>query len=122
MAFKKLLFLTFSFCCLLFSTACTTSSGVMQMGPDTYTISSGGALTGTTSGNDIKSKRKAYADANAFCASLGKQILVENTNTQTTGFGSTSDLIFKCLSTEDYQYQRPQYQKTPDVVIENRNN
>jgi len=35
-------------------TACATSSGVSQLGKDTYTLSSGVAGSGSVSGNDTK--------------------------------------------------------------------
>lgn len=91
------------------------------MGPDTYTLSVGVAGTGTISGNDMMAKRQAFTEANAYCASQGKQILVKNIGRSSTMYGSTSDIIFQCLGANDPALRtRPEYSKEPDVVIENR--
>ena len=99
--------------------ACASSSGVLQMGPDTYTVSVGVSATGSISGNDARAKKKALTEANEFCSKKGKQILVQNTGMSSTGHGSTSEVIFQCLESSDPAMQvRPQYQKAPDVKIE----
>ncbi len=100
--------------------SCASSSGVFQVGPDTYTISTGGVLTGSISGNRTKAKRKGLEEANLFCSKMEKYILVSNTSMQSTGFGSTSDIIFKCLDKDDPEYKRPNYEKEADIKIENK--
>lgn len=97
--------------------SCASSSGVLPLGPDTYTISAGGVLTGSISGNDTKAKQKALKEANQFCSKKGKYILVTNINMQSTGFGSTSDITFKCLNKDDPEYKRPRYEKAPDIKV-----
>ena len=105
-----------------FLSGCISSSGVLQLGPDTYTISAGTAGTGSISGNDTGAKRKALTEANSFCAKKGKQILVQNTGMKSTVYGSTNDIVFQCLDASDPALKiRPEYQKEPDIKIENKN-
>ncbi len=105
-----------------FLISCASSSGVLQMGRDTYTISAGVAGTGSVSGNDTKAKREALAEANAFCVRKGKEIVVQNISMSSTYAGSTSDLVFQCLDANDPALNaRPAYRKEPNVIIENRN-
>ena len=100
---------------------CATKSGVLQMGPNTYTLSSGVSGTGSVSGNDTRAKREALTEANAYCASKGKVILVQNTQMSSTLAGSTSDLVFQCLDENDPAAKvLPVYRKEPNIVIENR--
>jgi len=77
------------------------------------------AGTGSISGNDTAARRKALADANNFCAGKGQQILVQNIGAKSTMYGSTSDIIFQCLSPGDPGLQAaPEYRKEADVLIE----
>ena len=100
---------------------CATKSGVLQMAPNTYTLSVGVAGTGSVSGNDTMAKRDALTEANAYCASKGKVILVQNTTMSSTLAGSTSDLVFQCLDENDPNAKvSPVYRKEPNIVIENR--
>ena len=100
-----------------------SNTDVQKMGKDTYTISSGAALTGTISGNDVMAKQASLRAANEFCHSKGKEILVLNTNLKSTAFGSTSELVFNCLDADDPAANgRPLYRKSPDVVIDNQKN
>ena len=102
--------------------ACATSSGVSQLGKDTYTLSSGVVGAGSVSGNDTKAKREALAEANGFCKSKGKEIQVQNIGTNSTYAGSTTEIIFECLtSSEMGNAEKPMYRREPNVIIENRN-
>lgn len=109
---------------LLFSSflisACASNSGVLQLGPDTYTVTGSGVGSGSISGNDINAKRNALKEANAYCTKIGRNILVTNTGMQSTVYGSTSDITFKCLDSEDSEYKRPSYRKEADITIENK--
>jgi hypothetical protein len=101
-------------------TACASSSGVLPIGPDTYTISVGVSATGSISGNNARAKREALTEANEFCEKRGKQILVQNSGMNSTMYGSTSEIVFRCLSANDAEMQvRPVYQKEADIKIEN---
>lgn len=104
------------------SIGCSTKSGVLPVGPNTYTISAGAVGSGSISGNNTMSKRAALTEANAYCASLGRQILVQNMSASSTGFGSTNDLVFRCLDPNEAAATRaPSYRRDPDLVIEHRN-
>jgi hypothetical protein len=104
--------------CLLLA-ACAQSSGVLKMGPDTYTVS---ATAAPARGGSSEARKLALADANQYCAKLSQEILVTNIGTATTnvyGAGS-ADVTFRCLAKGDPELQRPEYQKSPDTVIEDR--
>ena len=104
--------------CLLLS-ACAQSSGVLKMGPDTYTVS---AAAAPARGGSSEARRIALTEANQHCAQMGKEILVTNVGTATTniyGAGST-EVTFRCLAKGDPDLQRPEYRRPPDAVIEDR--
>jgi len=50
--------------------------------------------------------------AGMTCARKGKEVLVKNVD-----YSNGGNVIFQCLSSDDNDYQRPTYEKTPDVVI-----
>lgn len=66
-------FMAFLTCVLL--TACTQSSGVLKMGPDTYSAS---AAAAPAAGGYSEARRMALTEANQYCAQMGKEILVKN--------------------------------------------
>ena len=106
---------------VLLLNGCASSSGVMQLAPNTYTLSVGVAGARSVSGNDTKAKRSALMEANEYCKSKGKQIFVENTKMNSTYGGSTNELIFKCLTDAEANLQKnTKYQQEPNIVIENR--
>lgn len=108
---------TFSASLLL--AACAQSSGVLKMGPDTYSAS---AAAAPARGGYSEARKLALSDANQYCAQMGKEILVTNIGTATTnvyGAGS-ADVTFRCLAKGDPELQRPEYRKSPDTVIEDR--
>ena len=110
--------LTFLSALLLF-TACAQSSGVLKMGPDTYSVS---AAAAPARGGYSEARKLALTEANQYCDQQGKEILVINVGTGTTnihGAGS-ADITFRCLSKGDPELQRPEYRKSPDTVIEDR--
>jgi hypothetical protein len=77
-------------------TACSTTTGVQQLAPNTYTVSVGAVGTGSISGNDVKSRREALEQARAFCSNLGKQVAVQNIANNSSVYGSSMDLVFHC--------------------------
>lgn len=98
------------------SVGCGSTGGVMQMGPDTFNVS---ASKHYTSGG-AAAKSNALLAANAHCTSLGKEILVTNTSSSYAQPFYTAEVTFRCLSKNDSKLSRPNYEKTPDVVIEDR--
>lgn len=104
---------------LLVLSGCAQSSGIMKMGPDTYSLSVHAApARGGVSG----AKGIALSDANEFCESVGKEILVKNIESGASQHfpGGTVDVTFQCLSFGDSGLVRPEYKSAPDIVIENR--
>jgi len=105
----------------MFLVSCAQSSGVLKLGPDTYTVSVHAA---PARGGESGAKRLAVTEANQYCSSLGKEILVSNISShRSTHFpGGTVDITFSCFDKGDADLVRPTYQKPPDVVIEDRRN
>jgi hypothetical protein len=102
--------------------ACAMSSDAQQIGPDTYTLS---AIAAPARGGIFGARQVAFKGAAAFCQQSGKEILVRNIQSQpVNNFGAGSvDLIFRCLQHGDPELaSRPEYDKEPDMVIENRSN
>lgn len=104
---------------LVFLAGCATSSGVMQLGPDTYTISTHASVV---RGGAAGAKRMALEEASRHCASMGKEILVMNTGVYASNYGkgSDADLTYQCLKSGDPELGRPTYRHSPSVVIETR--
>lgn len=90
----------------------TYSSGVLPMGPDTFSVSADDLNASTA-------KQAAHSQAQAHCASLGKEILVMNTKAS-RATRNIYDVTFRCLSKGDPELTRPTYTKEPDVVIEDK--
>ena len=90
----------------------TYSSGVLPMGPDTFSVSADDLNASTA-------KQAALSQAQTHCASLGKEILVTNTKVSRET-RNIYDVTFRCLSKGDPELTRPTYSKEPDVVIEDK--
>ena len=72
---------------------------ISQLGPDTFYASASCATPGY-----------AIAAASNFCRQNRKQSLVQNIK--------GDDVIFRCLNSNDSENQRPTYQKSPNVIIQ----
>lgn len=99
--------------------ACTQSSGVLKMGPNTYTVS---AFAASLRGGFSGARKIALAEANQHCTEMGKEILVTNIGTATTNVegGGSAEVTFRCLAMGDPELKRPEYRRAPDTVIEDR--
>lgn len=107
--------------------SCAQSSGVLKMGPDTYSVS---VYAAPVRGGITGAKRIAFKEANEYCTALGKEILISNTalgDSASIGhfYGGTTDITFLCLDKGDTQLKRPNYNPptkimptTPDIAIE----
>ncbi len=104
-----------------FVTACAQSSGILKMGPDTYSVSVHAA---PARGGESGARKIALTEANQGCSNQGKEILVTNiTSGPSTHFpGGTVEVTFQCLAKGDTGLQRPSYRSAPDTVIEDRRN
>lgn len=96
------------------------SSGVLKLGPDTFTTSASAA---GARGGSSEARKIVLTEANEYCAQLGKEILVTNIGTATTNYQyghGKAEITFRCLAKGDPQLQRPEFRQTPDVTIEDR--
>lgn len=101
--------------------ACAQSSGVLKMGPDTYSVSVHAA---PVRGGESGARNLALTEANARCAGEGKEIIVTNISSGRSTHlpGGTVEVTFQCLSNGDPDLQRPSYRSAPSAVIEDRRN
>lgn len=103
----------------LFILGCS-SSGPVPMGKDTYLITKEGIGSLISA---VSLKADLYKEANAFCHSEGKEFqpIRENAIESIQGRnGSSAEVQFRCLSKEDPEFQRPNLERSPDVVIRNK--
>jgi len=91
----------------------THSSGVLPMGPDTFSVSADD-LSPTTA------KQAALSQAQNHCKTLGKEILVTNTSFSRGVNRTLYDVTFRCLSKSDPEYTRPTYERPADIRIEDQ--
>ena len=87
--------------CALLAT-CAQSSGVLKMGPDTFSVS---AAAAPARGGSSEARKIALTEANQYCAQIGKEIIVTNVGTATTniyGAGS-AEVTFRCLDKGDLE-------------------
>ena len=100
--------------------ACANSSGVLKTGPDTFTISTS-ASPGR--GGIPAAKRIAYQEAGEECSRRALEVftLSEKTSSPTWTEGMAGmELNFRCLRSDDPEFQRQRLQSPPDKIIENR--
>jgi hypothetical protein len=70
-----------------------TSSGIAQIGPDTYTVTN----TAITSfGGAASAKGGAFKAANAKCQSEGKKAVITDEKSQATIASGSTDVTFRC--------------------------
>ena len=104
----------------IFLTACAQTSGVMKMGPDTYSISVDASLA---RGGESGARNIALTAANAKCDGEGKEIVVTNISSGRSSHpGGNAEVTFQCLAKGDADLQRPSYRTVPTAVIEDRRN
>jgi hypothetical protein len=104
------------------SAGCASSTGVLPVGPDTYSISAGAS---SARGGQAGARGAALKEAGEYCAKSGKQILVQDISGSSTlnnplYISDNSNVIFRCLSASDPELKRPNLETRPDVVIQDR--
>jgi hypothetical protein len=112
--------LTATYLSILAITACSNSSGVLKMGPDTFSIATEASFG---KGGIPAAKKIAYQGAESECSKRGLEVFVLNERSVGTTFAdgmAKAELIFRCLRADDPEFKRQRYEKAPDVVIENR--
>lgn len=97
---------------------CLSTSQVLEMGRDTYSV------TATADGYRLASQAResAFQAGSEKCTSLGKRFMFINESTARTrmGIDTTVSVTFRCLNENDPEYARPNVRQTPDVVIEDQ--
>jgi hypothetical protein len=66
---------------------CTSSSGVLKVAPDTYTVSA-------SSPTGIEARKIALTEANEYCSKLGREIVVTNEKVSSPSI----DITFRCAA------------------------
>jgi len=89
---------------------CTTTSGILPFGPDTFTVRAENELNGNSA------KNKAVMKANEHCEALGKHFMPVSSTSSHISY----DLTFRCLDAGDPELTRPDWGAAPDVVVENK--
>lgn len=84
---------------ILLSITLTSCATITPLGPDTYLIEGGSAVTAHEAENK--------------CAQTGKKVLVTNLR-------SARSFIFKCLESSSPDYVAPTFNTVPNTVIEDR--
>lgn len=97
---------------------CLSTSQVLEIGRDTYSVSA----TGDGFRDAASTRQSAFEAGSNKCAALGKRFMLMNESTARTrmGIDTTVNVTFRCLSENDPEYARPYIQKAPDVVIEDQ--
>jgi hypothetical protein len=90
-----------------------SSSGVMQLGPDTYRVAARGPM-----GAVHKSQQIAFAEANGHCQGMGREIMVVGTRAIEDVGGGPYEVTFRCLRAGDADLMRPTLTPVPDKVIQ----
>jgi hypothetical protein len=72
---------------LLIVTGCTSSSGVLKVAPDTYTVSA-------SSPTGVEARKVALTEANEYCSKLGREIVVTNEKISAPSI----DITFRCAA------------------------
>jgi hypothetical protein len=95
--------------------ACASSSGVMKVGPDTFTISTSAS---PGKGGVPAAKRIAYQEASGECARRGglEVFTLSETATSPTWTEGMArvDLNFRCLRSGDPEFQGRRFQRSPE--------
>jgi hypothetical protein len=87
--------------------ACAQSTGVLPMGPDTFSIATSDELGGV-----VAAKRAAVMEASTFCSSRGQQMIaMQSQSSVKKDWAGDSighhDFTFRCLNAGDPQLGRP---------------
>ena len=89
-----------------------SSSGVMQLGPDTYRVSARAPM-----GVTQRSQKLAFEESNNHCRSLGRSIKVIGTRQIEGSGGGPYEVTYRCLLAGDSELTRPNLEPVPDMTI-----
>ena len=98
---------------ILLMSGCVTSSKVLEVGKDTFTVSA--TADGMSSASSAR--EKAFEAARLHCASMGKQfMLVSESVTRTRmNIDTMVTITFRALDRNDPEYTRPKQKLLPYV-------
>lgn len=84
-------------CACALVVACTHTSGIQRVGPETYSMS---VVASPARGGATAAKRIALEKANDFCASNGRVILVTEMDSGTANLhgDGNAEVTFKCVA------------------------
>lgn len=97
---------------------CVSTSDVLEMGRDTYSVSS----TADGLRSAAAARESAFQMGAKKCASLGKKFMFMNERTARTrmDIDTTVNVTFRCLNEDDSEYARPNIQRSPDILIQDQ--
>ncbi|MFT6089421.1 hypothetical protein [Sulfitobacter sp.] len=106
-------------CAVLALGACEQSTGVLPMGPDTFSIATSSELGGV-----VVAKRAAVSEASAFCTGRGQQMVaMQSQSSVKDDWAGDSigyhDFTFRCLNAGDPQLRRPVVGNSQQTLIIN---
>lgn len=104
--------LTFSALVLAGCGTVPSSSGVMQLGPDTYRVAARGPM-----GAVHKSQQLAFEESNRHCQTLGRSFKVVGTRQIEAAGGGPYEVTYRCLLAGDPELTRPNLEPVPDVTV-----
>ena len=100
---------------------CTSNTGILPAGPDTYTLT---ARAAPILGGSDAAQSSALNEANEFCQAKGRVFVPNNMaqqagmpNQRATGYSVT----FRCLLPNDPAVASYRLQAAPNLIIEQRN-
>lgn len=99
-------------------TGCVSTSSVMEVGRDTYTVSA----TADGFRTAAAARESAYETGHAKCRAEGKRLqMVHETSERTRlDIDTTITVTFQCLDERDADYRRIEVRTAPTTVIEDR--
>lgn len=106
--------IVFAVSVMMFVGGCASSTGVLPLGKDTYTITTDAHFTRGGAG---AAKSRAIVEANEYCSSLGLNFVFLNSSGGSYGEYLNHDLTFRCVPEGDAEDVRPDIETTPDVII-----
>jgi hypothetical protein len=91
---------------LILLSACASSSGVVKVGEDTYTVSGSGKSPSGYAGSEVM--KAVFKEANDYCAEMSKKVNVVTThmNDQSFGIPAAAEIQFKCLAANDPELKK----------------
>lgn len=97
---------------------CVSTSNVLEVGKDTYSISA----TADGFRDAASARQSAFSSGAEKCNGLGKKFMFLNESIAKTrmDIDTTVTIYFRCLNENDTEYTRPDIEKSPDLIIEKR--